>query len=107
MRPRWQPSAIAATVYDISHRSAIDLKMETDVPSEVRCSFDSEAARRDVTGPEVPGTSLRKRANEHCAPKNENQKNDAGEAVSCFHSIHYTCELRFDQHNEPAILEAF
>src|SRR5262245_7359390 len=70
MRPRWQQSAKAATEYDISHRPAVDLKMETEIPSEVRRSFDSEAARR-VIRPEVSSTSLRKRANEHCASENQ------------------------------------
>jgi hypothetical protein len=81
MRPRWQQSAIAATEYDISHRPAIDLKIETEIPSEVRGSFDSEAARRDVTGPEVTSTSLRKTADKHCGPENQHQKNIPNEAV--------------------------
>jgi hypothetical protein len=49
--------------------------METDIPSEVRRSIDGEAARRDVTVPEVTSTSLRKSANEHCASENQHQKN--------------------------------
>ena|SRR5215471_9225799 len=71
MRPRWQQSGIAATQYDISHRPAVDPKIETEIPSEVRRSFDSEAARRNVTGPEVPGTPLRKSANEHGGSENQ------------------------------------
>ena len=80
VRSRRQLGAIVATEYDISHRPAVDLKMETEIPSEVRRSFYSEAARR-VIRPEVSSTSLRKSANEHCAPKNQHQKNIAREAV--------------------------
>ena len=81
VRSRRQLGAIVATEYDISHRPAVDLKMETEIPSEVRRSIDGEATRRDVISPEVTGTSLRKSANEHCAPENQHQKNIAREAV--------------------------
>lgn len=74
--------AIAATQYDVCHRPAVDLKMETEIPSEVRHSIDGEAARRVVMiRPEVTSTSLRKSANEHCAPENQHQKNIPNEAV--------------------------
>ena len=76
MRPRWQLGAIAATQYDVRHSLAIDLKIETEIPSEVRSSIDSEDARREViVRPEVPrGTSLRNSTDESCAPKNQDQK---------------------------------
>src|SRR5215475_14093824 len=80
MRPRWQQGAIAATEYDISHRPAIDHKMEREIPSKVRCSIDREAARW-VIRPEVTSTSLRKSTDEHCAPENQHQKNIPNEAV--------------------------
>ena len=70
--------------------------METEIPSEVRRSIDGEATRRDVISPEVTGTSLRKSANEHCAPENQHQKNIPNEAVFWFHDI-VTIELGFDQ----------
>jgi hypothetical protein len=55
MRPRWQQGAIAVTLYDAPCRHAIDLKIETDIPSEVRHSVHDEAARRVVMiRPEVP-----------------------------------------------------
>src|SRR5215469_16900514 len=77
MRPRWQLGAKAATLYDVRHRLTIDLKIETEIPSEVRRSIDSEDARGEVIiRPEVPrGTSLRNRTNESCAPENQDQKN--------------------------------
>ena len=62
---------------------AIDQKIETEIPSEVRRSINDEAARREVVvGPEVRwGTSLRNNADENCAPKNQHQKNIPREAV--------------------------
>ena len=89
MRPSWQPSAIAVTIYDVRDGSAIDLKIESEIPSEVRCSIHGEPPRWEVViRPEVPrrGTSLRDSADADCARKSNNQKNDAGEAVSWFHS---------------------
>src|SRR5262245_16648977 len=99
MRPRWQLDAIAATLYDVCHRLAVDPKIETEIPSEVRRSFDGEEARREVTRVEVtrPGTSLRHSADENCAPKNQDQKNIHREAVFGFHGTHYTCELNYRQ----------
>jgi len=81
MRPRWQLGGIPATLYDACHGLAVDLKMETEIPSEVRRSVDGESARRDVIRPEVTSTSLRESANEHCAPENQHQKNIPNEAV--------------------------
>jgi hypothetical protein len=54
--------------------------METEIPSKVRRSIDREAASW-VIRPEVTNTSLRKSANEHCAPENQHQKNIPNEAV--------------------------
>jgi hypothetical protein len=82
MRPRGQPSAIRATLYDARHGPAIDLKMVTEIPSEVRRSVNDKAARGIVViRPEITSTSLRKSANEHCAPENRYQKNVPREAV--------------------------
>ena len=71
------------TLYDVRHGPAIDLKIETEIPSEVRRSIYGEAAGRNVIRPEVPtlGTSLHNCADENCAPKNQRQKNIAREAV--------------------------
>jgi hypothetical protein len=62
-------------LYHARYRLAIDLKMETEIPSEVRRPIDGEAARRDVISSEVTGASLGKSANEHCASENQHQKN--------------------------------
>src|SRR5215468_9217120 len=77
MRPRWQLGAKSATLYDACHGLAVDLKIETKIPPEVRRSIDSEGAGREVViGPEVPaGTSLRNSTDESCAPNNQDQKN--------------------------------
>ena len=68
------------TLCDAPHRPAIDLKIETEIPSEVRRPIDDEVARRDVISSEVTSASLRKSANEHCASENQHQK-DIREAV--------------------------
>jgi hypothetical protein len=84
MRPSWQQGAIAATLYDAPCRPAIDLKIETNIPSEVRHSVHGEAARRVVMiRPEVPrsGFSLRNSADESCATNDQHQKNIPREAV--------------------------
>jgi hypothetical protein len=68
---------------DAPHRPAIDLKIETEIPSEVRHSIHDDAARREVViTPEVPrGASLRNSVDENCAPENQHQKNIPQEAV--------------------------
>jgi hypothetical protein len=83
MGPRWEPGAIAVALREGRHGPAVDLKSETEIPSEVRRSIYGEVPRRDVTRPEVtrPGTSLRNGADENCAPKNQHQKNIPREAV--------------------------
>jgi hypothetical protein len=85
------------TLCDAPHRPAIDLKIETEIPSEVRRPIDDEVARRDVISSEVTSASLRKSANEHCASENQHQKNIPNEAVFWFHNDIVTIELGFDQ----------
>ena len=78
MRSSWQGGAIAVPLWDAPCRHTIDLKSETDIPSEVRRSIHSETARRvAMIRPEVTtrGTSLGSSADENCAPKNQHQKN--------------------------------
>jgi hypothetical protein len=84
MGSSWEPGAIAVTLYDAPHRPAIDLKIEPEIPSEVRRSIHDDAARLEVViRPKVPrwGTSLRNSADENCAPENQHQKNIPREAV--------------------------
>ena len=84
MWPRWKPGAIAVTLRDASYRPTVDLKSETEIPSEVRRSIHDKAARREVMiRAEVPtgAFSLRNGADENCAPKNQHQKNIPREAV--------------------------
>ena len=69
---------------DAPHRPAVDQKIETEIPSEVRRSIHDEKARREVViRPEVPtvALSLRNSADENCAPENQRQKNIPREAV--------------------------
>ena len=97
------------TLGEVRYGPPINLEIESEIPSEVRRPVDDQVTGRDVTRPEVTrlGTSLPNSADADCARKSNNQKNDAGEVVSWFHSTHYMCELPFDQHNEAAIFGAF
>lgn len=100
VRPRWQPGPVAVTLCNTRDGSAIDLKTEAEIPSEVWHPVDSQVTRRNMTRPEViirRRTSLRTSADADCACKSKNQKNDARKAVSWFHSKHYTCEPRVGQ----------
>jgi hypothetical protein len=75
MRPSWEPGGIPATLYDARHRPAIDLKIETEIPSEVRRSIYDEPARREVViRPEDPdGGPLRNSADEIAHPNQHHQ----------------------------------
>jgi hypothetical protein len=68
---------------DAPNRPAIDQKIETEIPSEVRRSIYGDAARWEVViRSEVrAGTSLRNNADENRAPENQHQKNIPREAV--------------------------
>ncbi len=81
MPPRWYPTVIAATLYEVRDRPAIDLEMASQIPSEVWHSFHNQATRRR--------TPLRNSADENCAQKRKNQKNLADETVSRFHGTYY------------------
>ena len=74
MLSRWQPSVVAATLYESRDRSAIDLEMESQIPPEVRRPFHTQATKS--------GTPLRDSADGNCADKSKSQKNLAGEYVS-------------------------
>src|SRR6266581_9089410 len=87
MGPRWHPTVITATLYDGPDRPAIDLEMESQIPSEVRHSFHNQATGR--------GTLSRNSADGNCAHKSKNQKNLSGEAVSRFHGAHYAWDWFF------------
>src|SRR5262249_42559007 len=91
MRPGWQPSAIGATLYDVRDGPAIDLEIESEIPSEVRYPVHSQVTRRNMTRPEVTRrrTALRNNA-ENCAYKTKNQKNLAGDVVFRFHDTDHT-----------------
>jgi hypothetical protein len=95
MAPRWQPGVIAVTLCDVRDGPAIDLEIESEIPSEIRHSVHGQVTRRKVTRPEVTrgGTSLRNSADENCAQKN--QKNLAGEAVFGFHDTYYAHDWFF------------
>src|SRR5438034_8927523 len=85
MRPSWQPGAIASALYDVPDGPAINLEIESQIPSEVRHPVHDQLTRRNVTRVQVTGTSLRNGAYENRAYKTKNQKNDAVEVVFRFH----------------------
>ena len=85
------------TLSEGGHRPAIDLKIETEIPAEVRRSIDGEAARWDVISPEVTSASMRNRANEYCAPEDRQQKNIPREAEFRIHADIVTIERGFRQ----------
>jgi hypothetical protein len=73
MAPRWHPTVVAAPLYDSRDRPAIDLEIESQIPSEVRRSLHNQVTE---------GSPLRNSADENCAHKSKNQKNIPSEAVS-------------------------
>jgi hypothetical protein len=46
MAPRWHPSVIAVTLYDIRDRPAIDLEMISQIPSKVWCPQNDQTRSR-------------------------------------------------------------
>jgi hypothetical protein len=87
MASRWYPAVKAVTLCDIRDRRAIDLEVESQIPSEVRHSFHNQATRR--------GTPSRKSADGNCAQKSKNQKNLADGPVSRFHGTYYPYDWFF------------
>ena len=100
MGPSWEPGAIAVTLGDAPHRPAIDQKIETEIPSEVRRSIYDEPARREVViRPEVPdgeppcATVLMKIAH----PKTNIRRTFLAKLCFDFMADIVTIELRFRQ----------
>ncbi len=75
MVPGWHKTVEAAALYNVRDVSAIDLKMDSYVPSKVRHSFHNETTS--------PGAPLSDRARDgNCANESKNQKSSAGGVVS-------------------------
>jgi hypothetical protein len=72
MTPRWHKVIVAASLHKIGGRSAIDLKIESQIPPKVRSPQNNQAPTR-LSG----GSSDRDGAND-----NNNQKECSGERVS-------------------------
>ena len=81
MRPCWQHDAVALTLRYTACRPAIDLKIVTEIPAEIRRPIDGEAAGPEVTRPEVTGPRLRNSDQENCAAKRQRQNNIPCEGV--------------------------
>jgi hypothetical protein len=83
------------TLYDVRDRPAIDLEMESQIPSEVRHSFHNQATGR--------GPPLRNCADGKCTQKSENQKKLADETMSRFHGIYYARDWFFASAVKPRV----
>jgi hypothetical protein len=99
MASRWYPTVIAVTLYDVRDRPAIDLEMESQIPSEVRHPFHNQATRR--------GTPLRNSADGNCTQKSKNQKNLADGTVSWFDGIYYAHDWFFASADASNFLPLF
>jgi hypothetical protein len=71
MTPGWQNAIVAASLHNVRGRSPIDLKMESQIPSKIRCSQDNETPAR-LSG----GSSNHDYANE-----SKNQKELTGRVI--------------------------
>src|SRR2546423_15646336 len=95
MRPGWQPGAIAVTLYEIRDGPAVDLQIETQVPSEVRHSVNNKEPRREMLiRPKVTGPPLCNSSGANCADKTKTQKKIPREAVFRFHDRDHTRRSR-------------
>ena len=73
------------TLCEVRDRPAINLQIESEIPSEVRDAIHDEVTRREMMIRPIVirrGTALRNSADKTRAHKSENQKNLAGEAAS-------------------------
>jgi len=93
------PSRHSGDLYDVRDRPAIDLEMDSQIPSEVRHSFHNQATRQ--------GTPLRNSADGNCAQKSKNQKNLTDEIVSWFHGTYYAYDWFFASAVAEAETEAY
>jgi len=71
MLPGWQPCVIVATLHDVRDGPAVDLKIESQIPSKVRRPENDQMPTRSSSG-----GSDRNRANE-----SENQEEPASGVV--------------------------
>jgi hypothetical protein len=55
MAPCWQPTVVVATRSDGRHMPAIDLEIESQIPSELRYSFHNYATRWMTRLPRIAG----------------------------------------------------
>jgi hypothetical protein len=91
MRPGWQQSAIAMTLYHSTYGPAVDLQTKSQVPSEIRHSVNNKATRRVMMiGPIVTGPTLCNSSGANRAQKTKTPKKVPREAVFWFHDRDYT-----------------
>ena len=76
MTPRRQNVIVASSLHNVGDRSAVDLKIQSDVPSKVR------GPQNDQTPTRMGGGSDR-----GCANKDKNQKESCDGGKSCLHRL--------------------
>ncbi len=76
MLPGWQPCVVVAALYDVPDGPAVDLKIESQIPSKVRRP-ENDQMPTGLSG----GGSDRNRADE-----SKNQEEPVGRVISWFHS---------------------
>jgi hypothetical protein len=78
MLPGWQPCVIVATLYDIRDGPAVDLKIESQIPSKVRRPENEQMPTRSSAGGSRSsgGGSNRSRAD-----ASKNQEEPAGRVI--------------------------
>ena len=83
MLPGWQPCVIVATLYDIRNRPAVDLKVESQIPSKVWRPENEQMPTRSSAGGSRSsgGGSERNRADQ-----SKNQEESAARVIFWFHT---------------------
>jgi hypothetical protein len=79
MLPGWQPCVILATLDNVRNAPAVDLKVETQIPSEVRCSENDQMSTRSSAP--MPARAGDSGSNRNRANETKNQEEPASGVV--------------------------
>jgi hypothetical protein len=79
MLPGWQPCVIEATLDNGRNLPAVDLKIESHIPSEVRRSDNDQMPTRSSAP--MPSRSSDSGSNRNCADETKNQEEPASGVV--------------------------
>jgi hypothetical protein len=95
MTPGWHKVIVAASLHNVGDRSAVDLKIESYVPSKVR------GPQNDQTPTRSGGCPDRRYAN-----KNENEKDCIGGGVSWLHGLTLLSGRAFGERGVHRLLDS-